>query len=61
MKHFLWLILKQRLLTNSERVRRGIEQDASCQLYGHSMEDALHILRDCAFAKEIWHQIIPTS
>ncbi|KAH1090208.1 hypothetical protein J1N35_017465 [Gossypium stocksii] len=25
------------------------------------MEDVLHILRDCSFTKEIWHQIIPTN
>ncbi|KAK5775092.1 hypothetical protein PVK06_042959 [Gossypium arboreum] len=59
-KHFLWLVLKQRLLTNSERVQKGIEQDASCQICGYSMKDASHILRYCSFVKEIWHQIIPT-
>lgn len=52
-KHFLWLILKQKLLTNSERVRKGIKHDASCHSCGHSMEDAMHILRDCPFVKEI--------
>ncbi|KAH1107401.1 hypothetical protein J1N35_011169 [Gossypium stocksii] len=53
-KHFVWLVLKQRLLTNSERVRRGIEHDVSCHLCGHFMEDTIHILRYCSFTKEIW-------
>ncbi|KAK5771808.1 hypothetical protein PVK06_048052 [Gossypium arboreum] len=60
-KHFIWLILKQRLLTNSEKVRRGIEHGASCLSCGHSMEDTLHIFRDCPYTKEILHQLIPAS
>ncbi|KAH1067662.1 hypothetical protein J1N35_032649 [Gossypium stocksii] len=60
-KQFIWLVLKRQLLTNSERVRRGIAQDASCQLCGHSLEDNLHTLRDCPFAKEIWKQVIPPN
>ncbi|MBA0813389.1 hypothetical protein Gohar_027245 [Gossypium harknessii] len=37
----------ERVLTNSERVRRGIGQDKSCHLCGHEFKDALHVLRDC--------------
>ncbi|KAH1031612.1 hypothetical protein J1N35_043786 [Gossypium stocksii] len=47
-KHFIWLILKQ-------RVRRGIAHNTACHLCGHSIEDSLHTLRDCPFANEIWH------
>ncbi|XP_040967822.1 uncharacterized protein [Gossypium hirsutum] len=43
-KHFIWLILKQRLLTNSERVMRGIAQDATCHLCGYIKEYTLHFL-----------------
>ncbi|KAA3479931.1 reverse transcriptase [Gossypium australe] len=50
-----------RLLTNSERVKRGIAQDVSRLLCGHIKEDILHILRDCPFAKEVWHNIIPAN
>ncbi|KAA3486519.1 non-LTR retrotransposon transposase [Gossypium australe] len=60
-KHFIWVIIKKRLLTNSERVRRGIAQDATCHLCGHIKEDTLHVLRDCPFAREIWHNIIPAN
>ncbi|KAK5831685.1 hypothetical protein PVK06_015483 [Gossypium arboreum] len=60
-KHFIWLILKQRLLTNSERVMRGIAQDATCHLCSYIKEYTLHVLRDCSFAREIWHNIIPAN
>ncbi|KAH1074841.1 hypothetical protein J1N35_027169 [Gossypium stocksii] len=60
-RQFIWLALKQRLLTNSKRVRRGIAQDASCQLCGHFLEDNLHTLRDCPLAKNIWKQVIPLN
>ncbi|KAG8475469.1 hypothetical protein CXB51_032329 [Gossypium anomalum] len=53
--------LKEKLLTNSERVRRSIAQDASCHLCGYITEDILYILRDCSFAKEIWHHVIPAN
>ncbi|KAH1033603.1 hypothetical protein J1N35_045777 [Gossypium stocksii] len=58
-RQFIWLVLKQRLLTNSKRVRRGIAQDAPCQICGHYLEDNLHTFRDCPSAKEIWKQVIP--
>ncbi|KAK5772753.1 hypothetical protein PVK06_049047 [Gossypium arboreum] len=57
----LWLPEEVRLLTNPERVRRGIRQDTSCHLYGHLTEDILHTLRDCSHAKEIWKQVIPSN
>ncbi|XP_016748714.1 uncharacterized protein [Gossypium hirsutum] len=36
---FLWLAAKQRLLTNSKRVRRGFGQSSVCPLCGHDSED----------------------
>ncbi|KAL4363202.1 hypothetical protein GQ457_04G035220 [Hibiscus cannabinus] len=44
---FLWLVLRQRLLTNGERVRRGISSNPSCSCCGCYNESILHILRDC--------------
>ncbi|MBA0570855.1 hypothetical protein Golob_004461, partial [Gossypium lobatum] len=58
---FIWLVFKQRLLTNSERVRRGIGQEESCHLCGYNTEDALHVLKDCPFANDIWNQVIPSN
>ncbi|KAG8478486.1 hypothetical protein CXB51_028213 [Gossypium anomalum] len=49
-----WKILspQRRILTNVERVRRGLANDASCSVYGHAYEDILHIIQDCTVAKE---------
>ncbi|MBA0872893.1 hypothetical protein Goshw_022800, partial [Gossypium schwendimanii] len=51
---FLWLAFKQKLLTNSERVRRGFSHCSSCSICGHEFEDLFHVLRDCPPAKEVW-------
>ncbi|KAK8556750.1 hypothetical protein V6N12_003145 [Hibiscus sabdariffa] len=44
---FLWLVLRQRLMTNVERVRRGLSSDPSCSSCGCYSETILHILCDC--------------
>ncbi|KAA3453051.1 Retrovirus-related Pol polyprotein LINE-1 [Gossypium australe] len=58
---FLWLAFKQRLLTNSERARRGISYNSSYLTCGQGIEDLNHILRDCPTAKEIagkWSHLV---
>ncbi|MBA0735302.1 hypothetical protein Gogos_019163, partial [Gossypium gossypioides] len=49
---FLWLVLKQRLLTQEELLRRGFGSDARCLICGHDVEDVIHVVRDCVVAKE---------
>ncbi|KAA3486170.1 reverse transcriptase [Gossypium australe] len=56
---FLWLVANQRLLTNSERVRRGFGQSSACSRCGHDVEDIMHVLRDCQTAKEVWMLVVP--
>ncbi|MBA0557442.1 hypothetical protein Golob_014511 [Gossypium lobatum] len=56
---FLWLVLKQKLLSNSERARRGISHSSSCSICGHDIEDLVHVLRDCPSAKDVWRLVIP--
>ncbi|KAK8486111.1 hypothetical protein V6N12_010315 [Hibiscus sabdariffa] len=58
---FLWLVLRQRLLTNVERVRRGLSSDPSCSCCGCYNESILHILRDCPPVRSIWQSIIPQA
>ncbi|KAH1097557.1 hypothetical protein J1N35_014478 [Gossypium stocksii] len=55
---FIWLVLKQCLLSNIERVKRNLADDPSCPICGFHSEDILHILRDCLAAKDVWSQII---
>ncbi|CAN1162575.1 Putative ribonuclease H protein At1g65750 [Linum perenne] len=56
-KHFLWISGHGRLLTNSERVRRHIASDSSCDRCGNPNESATHILRDCDFATDVWRRL----
>ncbi|MBA0869404.1 hypothetical protein Goshw_027753 [Gossypium schwendimanii] len=46
-RFFIWLVLKQCLLSNVERVIRGLVVDPSSSICGFPSEDILHILRDC--------------
>lgn len=56
---FLQLAYQQRLLTSSERVRKGIGHCSSCTLCGHEIEDLAHVLQDCPFAKDVWMLVLP--
>ncbi|KAK8600074.1 hypothetical protein V6N12_049933 [Hibiscus sabdariffa] len=58
---FLWLVLRQRLLTNVERVRRGLSFDPSCSSCGCYNKTILHILRDCPLVRSFWQSIIPQA
>ncbi|KAL1148305.1 hypothetical protein V6Z11_A10G116700 [Gossypium hirsutum] len=58
-RFFLLLASQQKLLTNSERVRRGIGHSTSCALCGYEIEDLSHVLRDCSFAKDVWMLVLP--
>ncbi|CAI9108693.1 OLC1v1008360C1 [Oldenlandia corymbosa var. corymbosa] len=50
---FLWLLGKNRILTNGERRRHHLTIDASCQRCGALEETALHAVRDCPEAKQV--------
>ncbi|KAL1127374.1 hypothetical protein V6Z11_A13G174800 [Gossypium hirsutum] len=56
---FLWLAVQQRLLINSESVRKGLSACSSCALCGHTTEGLAHVFRDCSFAKNVWMFILP--
>ncbi|CAN1121084.1 Putative ribonuclease H protein At1g65750 [Linum perenne] len=53
-KHFLWLVAHDRLLTNEERWKRTWTEDGSCSRCGHPQETVLHVLRDCSAAVNTW-------
>ncbi|MBA0843486.1 hypothetical protein Goarm_000672, partial [Gossypium armourianum] len=55
---FLCLAFKQQLLTNTERVHRGLRHNSVC---GHISEDVIHAIRDCPAARSIWNQLIPVE
>lgn len=47
---FLWLAARDRLMINGNRVRRGLASDSRCGGCNGSLEDAVHVLRDCPHA-----------
>ncbi|CAN0830454.1 Putative ribonuclease H protein At1g65750 [Linum grandiflorum] len=59
--HFLWLASHGRLLTNVERRRRHLTNNAACAICGNHEESVDHILRKCPFAATVWRDFIPTS
>ncbi|CAN1192177.1 Putative ribonuclease H protein At1g65750 [Linum perenne] len=55
--HFLWLTIQEKLLTNSERVKRHMTSNADCDHCQHPVETDIHMLRDCTFATKVWRLI----
>ncbi|CAI0548092.1 unnamed protein product, partial [Linum tenue] len=60
-KHFLWLTIRDRLLTNAECERRHLTTITTCPRCKQSTETVLHVLRDCPFSRLVWMQLIPLS
>ncbi|CAN1131441.1 Putative ribonuclease H protein At1g65750 [Linum perenne] len=58
-RHFLWLVAHNRILTNAERRRRHLVNVADCQRCRSGIEDTLHVVRDCQLAREVWASFIP--
>ncbi|CAN1792988.1 Putative ribonuclease H protein At1g65750 [Linum perenne] len=57
-KHFLWLVAHDRLLTNEERRKRTWTEDGSCSRCGHPQETVLHVLRDCSAVVNTWTHLV---
>ncbi|CAA0813356.1 Polynucleotidyl transferase- ribonuclease H-like superfamily protein [Striga hermonthica] len=59
-RHFLWLVKRDRLFTNMERVRRHMAEDAACVFCGQ-LESTVHVLGDCVKACKVWLRLVPRS
>jgi ribonuclease HI len=57
---FTWLVLHNRLLTNSLKNVMGLGH-AMCYYCRDVEETSLHVLRDCPLAKDLWYHVIPVS
>nr|GMD72426.1 LINE-type retrotransposon LIb DNA [Ipomoea batatas] len=50
----LWLMVKNKLLTNEERMRRQLTDDSSCMACGEMNESVEHIIKHCDVARVCW-------
>ncbi|KAK9002005.1 hypothetical protein V6N11_024698 [Hibiscus sabdariffa] len=57
-KFFMWLACKGKLMTNVERRRRHLTQDAQCPVCHAGEEDVDHILHHCGVALSVWSILI---
>lgn len=61
-KTFVWLILHDRLLCNSNRLKRNLTDDPGCPRCSlNADETLLHMLRDCPAARAIWNSVGSTA
>ncbi|GMI79291.1 hypothetical protein like AT3G09510 [Hibiscus trionum] len=58
---FVWLSLRDSLLTNANRVRRHMAASPCCGLCYNGYKDLTHALRDCLRVKEVWNQVVPSG
>lgn len=58
---FFWLLWHVKILTNVERKRRHMTEDATCPLCASSIESIVHALHNCSFASNIWKTVLPTQ
>jgi len=56
---FLWLVVNQVIMTDSERKRRHLCESDICQVCKGGVETSLHVLRDCPAMTGIWLRIVP--
>ena len=58
---FLWLCHHRSILVREMLANRGIQCDTTCLLCRNASESAIHLLRECPYAMQIWRKVgIPT-
>ncbi|CAI0540742.1 unnamed protein product, partial [Linum tenue] len=55
---FMWLLNHDRLFTNAERGRRHLTTDTGCKIFGAKPKTAIHVVRDCPFARAAWAELL---
>lgn len=59
MKDCLWTLAHGRSLTNEARWRKGLADSAMFARCGDILEDTMHVLSECPYAREIWSVFRP--
>ncbi|KAL4386745.1 hypothetical protein GQ457_09G012620 [Hibiscus cannabinus] len=58
---FLWLVCRNKIMTNVERGRRQLTTDTYCPVCNSYPEDVDHVLRSCASTAAVWCSIIKSD
>ena len=58
-KNFLWLMMRESLLTNFSRCERHLTVDSTCPMCEEESEETIHVFRDCRRVKQLWKKIVP--
>ncbi|CAN1746203.1 Putative ribonuclease H protein At1g65750 [Linum perenne] len=56
-RHFMWLVSHNRLMTNKERKRRHLADIDTCSVYLNREESIDHVLRECPIAVQVWQRL----
>lgn len=56
---FLWLVTHNRIMTNENKVKRGMTESDKCWCCCNTVENEEHVLRHCALAERVWRAIFP--
>lgn len=56
---FLWLVARNRLLTNQERSRRHLTVNSNCQRCNYGEQTELYALQDCPESRRLWLSMVP--
>lgn len=56
-KFFAWLLTRKKIQCRSNLQKRGVLDDATCEVCGNGDENANHIIFSCSFASEFWSAI----
>ncbi|GMJ03497.1 hypothetical protein like AT2G02650 [Hibiscus trionum] len=57
-RNFLWLALRDQLLTNVERRRRHLTMDGACPVCAQGDEDLDNVLHGCVRTKTVWSHLV---
>ncbi|CAN1808124.1 Putative ribonuclease H protein At1g65750 [Linum perenne] len=58
-KHFMWIVMQGKLLTNRERMRRHLAASDTCSACSQGAETLDHLFRSCRFARDVWNACLP--
>ena len=53
---FIWLLMHGKVLSNMDRVKRGLTSNSYCHYFTEEREDLNHIFRFCTKAKNSWER-----